>query len=871
MATATADKTASVLDRPIAALFQFTWEKIAYAGLIVAAFITRFYDLGARVMSHDESLHTQWSWYLFQGRGFQHTPLMHGPLKFEVTAFLYWLLGDNDFTSRIPAALAGVAAVWLCYFFRKWLGRAGALSAAVLMLISPYQLYYSRYIRDEPLVMVWGLLLALLVFNYVEKRDNRLLYWLSALMALFYATMETSFIYIALAMLFLGVYFLWELTVTAWPGGSDQARSGFWISLGVAALAAVVGVAIFFYLDRLGLSGTAFTPSSADPDSPAANPGAAAGTAMSLLFLAAALAGGVAVFFFVRAFRGGVRDFPAFNLLVVMLAFALPQLTAFPVRALHRDPQAYTLPPVTGTDLFGNLAAILSSDAGVTLMVMLALLGASLAGGIFWNSRVFLICAGIFYGLYIPLFTTFFTNGGGIMTGIVGSLGYWLDQHAVRRASQPWYYYLLINLPVYEFLPVLAALMAAGLGLRRLWRGSQPTLEGAAPAAGRRDFPGLLFIAWWSVMALPAFSIAGEKMPWLTTHIVLPLILIGGWAIGWFIERIDWQHFAARRAWLVAAILPLTLLALTALFGTLLGTNRPFQGTELNQLQDTGVFVSALIVSGIGLYALYQLGAPLGWGNVARLAVLAFFGLLALVTARTAFVATYINYDAANEYLVYAHGARGVKTVMEQIDDISERTTDGLGLRVAYDDDVSWPMTWYLRDYDNAVYYAKQPTRDALNSPVVLAASTKWSQVESLLGDRYYQYEYIRMVWPMQDYFYMTAKSVRHGLILAPSQCHSADDLTITAGCENLAGGLWSNARYRQALWNIWFSRDYSLYGELTNGNFELSQWPVNDRMRMYVRKDIAAQIWPFGTTLAAYALLRFVVQFQVISIYYYI
>jgi predicted membrane-bound mannosyltransferase len=82
MTTTTLERPASVLDQPVTALFALSWEKVLYAVLFVGALATRVYNLGARTMSHDESLHTQFAWYLFQGRGFQHSPLMHGVLRF---------------------------------------------------------------------------------------------------------------------------------------------------------------------------------------------------------------------------------------------------------------------------------------------------------------------------------------------------------------------------------------------------------------------------------------------------------------------------------------------------------------------------------------------------------------------------------------------------------------------------------------------------------------------------------------------------------------------------------------------------------------------------------------------------------------------
>ena len=401
----------------------------------------------------------------------------------------------------------------------------------------------------------------------------------------------------------------------------------------------------------------------------------------------------------------------------------------------------------------------------------------------------------------------------------------------MRRGSQPPYYYVLINLPVYEFLPALGAVFAAGLGLSRWWRGRAPAdapadvpADETAVSDAPRPFPALLFMGYWSVMALGAFSVAGEKMPWLTTHISLPLILVAGWAIGQLIDGTDWAHFRQRRAWLVAVLLPVTLLALVAVFGALLGNNPPFRGSELSQLQATSAFISALVVAGIGLVSLYRLVEPLGWGNVIRLAGLWAVALLALFTARAAFIATFINYDLANEFLVYAHGARGVKTVLAQIEDISVRVEDGLGLKVAYDDEIAWPMTWYFRNFTNQAYFGSQPTRDALDAPVVVAGAKNWTRVETLLGDRYYQFEYIRMVWPMQDYFPRTDEPILGRVV-----------------------GALSDPQMRQALINIWWNRDYTLYGQLTNQNFDLAQWPLADRMRLYVRKDVAAQIWSYG------------------------
>ena len=55
------------------------------------------------------------------------------------------------------------------------------------------------------------------MIRYLETRENRFLYWLAAITALFYTTMEASYIYIAITMLFLGIHLLRELFVVRWP------------------------------------------------------------------------------------------------------------------------------------------------------------------------------------------------------------------------------------------------------------------------------------------------------------------------------------------------------------------------------------------------------------------------------------------------------------------------------------------------------------------------------------------------------------------------------------------------------------------------------------------------------------------------------
>src|SRR5258708_16552739 len=150
------------------ALPAITNELAIFAVIILVAFATRFYDLGARVMSHDESLHTYFSWLFSQGDGYQHNPMMHGPLQFHLIALSYFLLGASDFTARIPAALFSVATIYLVWYWRHFLGKTGALVAGIMMVISPYMLFYGRYVREDAYAVFSGVLMLYVVLRYLE-------------------------------------------------------------------------------------------------------------------------------------------------------------------------------------------------------------------------------------------------------------------------------------------------------------------------------------------------------------------------------------------------------------------------------------------------------------------------------------------------------------------------------------------------------------------------------------------------------------------------------------------------------------------------------------------------------------------------------
>lgn len=841
------------LDRPILTNFAsfFKLENLLVILILVLAIASRFAILGERVMSHDEVNHVVPAYDLFQGKGYRHDPVTHGPFQFHILALSYFLFGHNDFTARIPAALFSIAAIGFVLFaFRRYLGRTGALIAGFLFLISPFMLFYGRYTRNEGFIELLGVLQLYAMLRYVEKGDRLALFLNTIAVAMHFIVKETAFIYTAQALIFL--FFMFLLEVRRIEHKNPARYNRFLLLMSAAML--LVFVALALAVVKAGGS------SAATPVGPETAAPAALFTPQTLRLFGELIALSGAIALAVTAMVmisndigwGQLRRLRSFGMLLLTGTLILPMLSPIPVSMLGWNALDYA-----------SNTSILRTAAFV---VVFFLIGIGI--GWWWNPRVWLQHALLFYAIFTVFYTTFFTNGFGFFTGIVGSLGYWLSQQSVERGSQPLYYYAFIQIPVYEFLALLGSLLAVYYGIRynrfltvpgfapahspRLNAANEPAagdstaddLPVEAPAEMQpavvdehpedielhelydhaRPVPVLALLVFWSLTSLLAYSVAGERMPWLTVHIALPMLLTAGWALGYLVDTIDWKRVANMSGLLAVLLLPVLLASTANALGSLLGATPPFQGNNLDQLQATSRFlvsvVAAVASAGGILYFLRDWRS----GQIMSLAGLVLFGLLAVLTARAAYRASYITYDQATEYLVYAHAARGPKEAMVQIEEISRRITGGKDLKVAYSNDGLYPYWWYLRDYPNHKWYQDKPTRELRDYPVIIAGEDVFAKIEPLVEGSYIRYDYMRLWWPNQDYFNLTWDRF---------------------------WGAVTNPQMRAAIFDIWLNRDYSAYARLVGKEreFSLETWSPGARMRLYIRKDVIAQIWNYGAS----------------------
>ncbi len=475
---------------------------------------------------------------------------------------------------------------------------------------------------------------------------------------------------------------------------------------------------------------------------------------------------------------------------LVMLSLALPFASPLVHTALGWNPEQFE-GPLAQVHAAAAIGLALALGAGIAFVgLKRAPLGFKA-----WTRLL-----AMFWFLPVFLFSALFTDmPRGIISGVVGSLGYWLGQHSVGRGSQPWFYYAFLTV-LYEFLPLVLASCGAIAVLRRL--------------AARRLPRVPAFLLFWTVGAALLYSVAGERMPWLNDHIVLPMTLLGGWWLGRYVSRVPWAGIDRLRGLAVFVSVPLALLLLARLAWL-----RPFADRSLTALAESGVFLTlAVFLIAVGLVA--RACARGMTGRQARsVSLLGGFALLAVLTARAAFTLTFVNYDMATEFLAYSHGTPDVKRMLAEVEEVADRTGVGSDLVVAADDDTAWPLTWYLRVYPKQAFYADTPTLEAMRSPVVIVGSKNLPAAEPYLERDYVKRDYRLVWWPIEDYA---------GIDL--------DTILATL----------ADPEARRRVWNIAVHRRYD--------GVSLAEWPYRHEFKLFVRRDLARDVWPLGQEALAAA-----------------
>ncbi len=182
----------------------------AIAVLFAVAGVLRLWDLPLAPFHNDEGVNGWFTTQLLRNGTWSYDPAnYHGPTLFYAEALSGLLVGLGDVSMRLVPAVFGLGTLGLVLLTARWIGRAGALAAAVLLAVSPGMVFFSRYAIHEMLLLFFTLALVLAAARWWESGRARYFLVAAAAAAGMFTTKETAIItlaVLALAAACLGAY-----------------------------------------------------------------------------------------------------------------------------------------------------------------------------------------------------------------------------------------------------------------------------------------------------------------------------------------------------------------------------------------------------------------------------------------------------------------------------------------------------------------------------------------------------------------------------------------------------------------------------------------------------------------------------------------
>ncbi|MCX7624873.1 MAG: TIGR03663 family protein, partial [Candidatus Sumerlaeaceae bacterium] len=618
---------------------QITWEwAIAVITLAFAVFV-RFYGLADKPLHHDESLFAYYSYFLAQGYGYQYQPILHGPILEHVTALIFLLFGDSDFTMRLPAAVGSLGLFACLLGWRRYLGSRGTFVSLILLALSPSITYYSRFLRNDAPYLAATFWCAYAVLRAFETGERRYFWHAGIAATIMFCMMESSIFFFAACVAFFGLAVavdLFRARFAPVAGPRDfPGRAAFFAPLEVSQAAATT-----WRKDVRTLS----------------------------ISLALGLGGALVVaYLYVRVLSDSL-PMPGWTRMDDLWSPPLWQRVweVYPLAVAAVVPIAL---------LMGVNWHAPRGERGTLFYVL----------HVCWHRRWTLLAIGAFAVVaYATLFTTYFTHTEGPdfygqtvrwtpLQIYKNTWDYWWDQHQQHRIKGPFHYHLPI-LFLYEW-PAFAALVAGGAAalrsrgkwlhlcvivvpqlcllayalaggfsqwdwetIDRRWHVSHPfhfalvlfyvqTLLYVCGVLIARRAMVESFLLFWTISSLFAYSYAGEKVPWLSIHVAGPSILLAGLYVGRWVQR------------------------------------HPLRSLPL-------------------------------WVRMAAALVL-------LWQFRSVCFVAWIHPASPAERIVYNHTSPDVVQAVQKIEELAHDSQLGKSIPMLVKGEMEWPLYWYLRRYTN--------------------------------------------------------------------------------------------------------------------------------------------------------------------------
>jgi predicted membrane-bound mannosyltransferase len=732
-------------------------------GVILLGAVLRFWGLGDKPLHHDESLHAYYSLGLLHNLEswlscinppysgytcYTYDPLLHGPFQFHLIAFVYWI------SHLVGAADNGVNTTTV---------RIGAATLGTIIVGLPY--FLRDYLGRIGALLACFLLAvspSMVYFSRFARED-------------IYMACFTLLMVVAVARYIRDRKMRWLVIAAAAFSLSYATKEATFLT--IAVFGSFLGALIVWEI------GKRFRLSSPDQKRTLATglvPRTLAPIALLLYVVVAGIAAKI-LFSWLKYLSVYTTD-PKTQPLADSFVQGLKDKTVAFVPWIGVLLGVYVL-SILGREMFGTIPPQgrrgLARRVNPKLQPVLDTIVTMP-----WTHWFFALL--VAWSIFLVLFTVEFTNiGGGIGNGIWQGLYYWIQQQQVARGSQPWYYYFML-IPLYEQVGVVFGVVGI---IRSI---AKPN-------------PFRLFLVYWFVGNVFIYSWAGEKMPWLTIHMTMPMMLLAAIgiepAVRTVIDMVK-NRFTSRTA----------LQTSGSTSAALNGDNHNIPLRTPRPRRKVGVLAGSAAIFGVVMAV-----------------------LLLLPTVHNMYEVSYVHAaDGPHEMLVYVQTTTDINIVMAKVDELDQKYYGGKHqMPVALTYDATWPFAWYVRDYPNVCFnYPTGCSSWPKNIPVIIGGGDNPYALETQYSGPNGQYafhQYHMRTWWDEGY--------------KPPPCISTSANNNCAGQQTYGGvgpGLWlsygdnppKGAKFNlglaaQNVWQWWWNRH--AIGS-TDGAYD---------MVLFIRKDL--------------------------------
>jgi hypothetical protein len=202
------------------------------------------------------------------------------------------------------------------------------------------------------------------------------------------------------------------------------------------------------------------------------------------------------------------------------------------------------------------------------------------------------------------------------------------------------------------------------------------------------------YFAFISIYSLLAFTLAGEKMPWLLVNITIPFVFITGMFVSDNIKNL----FKINKE--------ILLFILFASFLIIFFLLRLFFSDYTNSTQSIYydiLFLSLLLLVSLLAYLRYGIKLNL---FITSLVVVSFI-IFSLFTVRTTNMLLFKHSDEPRDLLIYTQSSSELHFISEELNNLNYVKNKSSNISVAVDtsDGFAWPWMWYLRNFKDVIWF----------------------------------------------------------------------------------------------------------------------------------------------------------------------